>query len=307
MSILTGYAISTGVLRTDHTYVKSDNPPFVWSCWGRGSGGKRICRGSGNSSVANCISQSNSHAGIIYGVTGVCHQTANRILYPARVTVSKARGYWASSLAYGTYGTTFPEFLVRLATCNSLAGSVSRSKTSVNPLKMDMGVQSNSKDDLEKAYIQKVVDVYTEQMQIPHSFNSTIMKKESSPLQRKELEFLNPAIVNGENSSLLGKELELMMEFRLGRNLDSQTTKSVLKQQSDFLKEKGGMDRGLYSADLNIEKYVKEVNDLFGDMLTSLPEILGKDKYEKIFDLAPLKERFVLIDSDIAVKAHERL
>ena len=144
-------------------------------------------------------------------------------------------------------------------------------------------------------------------MQIPHSFNSTIMKKESSPLQRKELEFFNPAIVSGENSSLLGKELELMMEFRLGRSLDSQTTKSVLKQQSDFLKEKGGMDRGLYSADLKIEKYVKEVNDLFGDMLTSLPEILGKDKYEKIFDLAPLKERFVLIDSDIAVKAHERL
>ena len=255
MSILTGYAISTGVLRTDHTYVKSDNPPFVWSCWGRGSGGKRICRGSGNSSVANCISQSNSHAGIIYGVTGVCHQTANRILYPARVTVSKARGYWASSLAYGTYGTTFPEFLVRLATCKSLAGSASRSKTSVNPLKMDMGVQSNSKDDLEKAYIQKVVDVYTEQMQIPHSFNSTIMKKESSPLQRKELEFLNPAIVNGENSSLLGKELELMMEFRLGRNPGFPDTKSVLKATILFPQGKGRNGSWTVSADLSIEKY----------------------------------------------------
>jgi hypothetical protein len=286
MSILTGYAISTGFLGTDHTYVTSDNPPFVWPCWGRGAGGKMICRGNGNSSVANCISQPNSYAGIVYGVTGVCHQTANRILFPAGVTVSKAGGYWASSLAYGIYGTNFPEFLARLATCNTLLASPAlKGKASVKPLEMDTRAQSHSIDDLENAYVQKIVAVYTEHMQMPHS-SSTIMKEESS--------------------SLLGKELELTMEFRLGGNLDSQITKSVLKKQADFLKEKGEMDRELYSTDLSIEKYVKEVNDLFGDLFTSLPEFMGKDKYEKIFDLVPSKDRFVLIDPDIAVKAHIR-
>jgi hypothetical protein len=244
----------------------------------------------------------------VYGVTGVCHQTANRILYPARVTVSKAGGYWASSLAYGTYGTTFPEFLARLVFCNRLLASPTlKSKASVKPLEIDTKIQSHSKDDLEKAYLQKIVDVYTEQMQIPHSFNATIIKEESSPLQGKELELFKLAIIKEESSSLLGKELKLMMEFHLGSNLDSQITKSVLKKQADFLKEKGEMDRDLYNADLRIENYVKEVNDLFGDLFASLPEVMGKDKYEKLFDLAPSKDRFVLIDPDIAIRTHVRL
>lgn len=308
MSILTGYAISTGFLGTDHTYVTSDNPSYIWPCWGRGSSGKRICQGTGSSSVANCISQPNSYAGIVYGVTGVCHQTANRILYPARVTVSKAGGYWASSLAYGTYGTTFPEFLARLAICNRLLASPAlKSKASVKPLEVDTKIQSQSKDDLEKVYLQKIVGVYTEQMLISHRFNATTIEEESFSLQGKELELFESSIMKEESSSLLGKELKLMMEFRLGSNLDSQITKSVLKKQADFLKEKGEMDRKLYNADLSIENYIKEVNDLFGDLFASLPEVMGRDKYEKLFDLTPSKNRFVLIDPDIAIRTHVRL
>jgi hypothetical protein len=71
MSILKGYAVATGAPGADHTYVKCDNPAFSWPCWGRDSGGKEICSGSGYASVADCISQPSSHAGIIYAVTGV--------------------------------------------------------------------------------------------------------------------------------------------------------------------------------------------------------------------------------------------
>ncbi len=40
----------------------------------------------------------------LYLVTGVCYQTANRILYPAGVLVSMARGYNQSVFFWGTYG-----------------------------------------------------------------------------------------------------------------------------------------------------------------------------------------------------------
>ena len=95
MATLTGYAVKISWLGADHTYVRS-SVGNKWGCWGRDSGGKAICSGSGSASVANCISQPWSTAGLVYGVTGVCHQTANRILYPARAIVSKASGYWAS-------------------------------------------------------------------------------------------------------------------------------------------------------------------------------------------------------------------
>jgi hypothetical protein len=63
-----------------------------------------ICSGIGDSSIADCLSQPNSHAGIRYLITGVCHQTANRILHPAGFTVAGTQGYLVSHLAYGTYG-----------------------------------------------------------------------------------------------------------------------------------------------------------------------------------------------------------
>ncbi len=308
LSLLIGYKISTGFLGTDHTYVTSDKPFHAWPCWGRESGGEEICRGYGKFSVADCISQPNSWAGIVYLVTGVCHQTANRILYPAGVTVSKAGGYWASHLAYGTYGTTALEFFARLAICKAqLPIPVLNSEVSIKSLDMDMRVLSSSIDEPEKAYLQKIVALYTEHMQASPSFSSATMSEESSSLQKSKLESFSSAITNEERYSFLGKELELMMEFRLGDNLDPQITKLILKQQSDFLKEKGKMDLEFDNADFSIEKYVKELNDLFGDLLVILPDILGKDVYEKIFDLPPLEKDFVLADPDIAVKTYKQI
>lgn len=87
----------------DHTYVRSSDGK-QWGCWGRGTGGRKICEGKGDSKKANCLSQPAGVALIVYAVTGVCHQTANRILRPARKTVSKAQAYAASWALYGAYG-----------------------------------------------------------------------------------------------------------------------------------------------------------------------------------------------------------
>lgn len=100
---LTGHSIKMVGLAADHTYVTSSEG-HVWSCFGRGHGGKQICSGIGNIDQADCLSKPDSKAGIVYAVTGVCHQAANRILYPSGKTVSAARGYRWSVFAYGTYG-----------------------------------------------------------------------------------------------------------------------------------------------------------------------------------------------------------
>jgi len=103
MATLTGYAVKMRGLRWDHTYVRSSDGRR-WPCWGRDAGGRSICSGRGDSAVAQCLSQAESHAGIFYGVTGVCHQTANRILYPGGVLVSLAKGCLQSIFVWGTYG-----------------------------------------------------------------------------------------------------------------------------------------------------------------------------------------------------------
>jgi hypothetical protein len=100
---LAGMAVPTLVGLLDHTYVVSDQG-HRWRCWGRDFGGGMICSAHGNVLEADCLSQVDSEAGIVYGKTGVCHQSANRILYPARLVVTSARGAGLSMFAWGFYG-----------------------------------------------------------------------------------------------------------------------------------------------------------------------------------------------------------
>jgi hypothetical protein len=101
---LVGHTIPlVGYQGWDHTYVTSSDG-FVWPCWGRSAGGKALVSARGDSKVADCLSRNNSQAGLVYAVTGVCHQTANRILDPANVVVGGAGGYAVSSRLFGTYG-----------------------------------------------------------------------------------------------------------------------------------------------------------------------------------------------------------
>jgi hypothetical protein len=92
MARLYGHAVAMVGRFTDHTYVTSSEQ-HVWPCAGRSDGGRMICTRSGSAWLASCLAGAHSTAGIVYGVTGWCHQMANRILRPAGVDVSAARGY----------------------------------------------------------------------------------------------------------------------------------------------------------------------------------------------------------------------
>ena len=73
--------------RLDHTYVTSEDNYGPWGCFGRSLEGTQFPLAQGNSACADCLSKPSNllatpplYAGLRYGVTGVCHQAANRIL-----------------------------------------------------------------------------------------------------------------------------------------------------------------------------------------------------------------------------------
>lgn len=100
---LAGCAIPIPSNFADHTYVRSESG-VAWPCFGRSSGGKVICSGHGSFDHAQCLALPTGSGGITYGVTGVCHQAANRILWPAGTTVSNAKGARGSIFVWGVYG-----------------------------------------------------------------------------------------------------------------------------------------------------------------------------------------------------------
>ncbi|MDH0301855.1 MULTISPECIES: hypothetical protein [unclassified Pseudomonas] len=89
----------------DHTYVECGTGGKAWKCWGGNTGGTAFNHNSGSTHRADLIACPDQRAGITrYLIDGVCHQAANRILVPANILVSGARGYTLSSFIYGTYG-----------------------------------------------------------------------------------------------------------------------------------------------------------------------------------------------------------
>jgi hypothetical protein len=57
-------------------------------------------------------------------VTGVCHQTANRILWPAGVTVKDIRNYGITLFIYGHYGRNAEEWIQRQNDCANVTGEI---------------------------------------------------------------------------------------------------------------------------------------------------------------------------------------
>jgi hypothetical protein len=118
MTTMEGWAVHLSAV-ADHTYVGNGNGPTTpseyYACWGLNytPGNVLICTGNGNTAVANCYRDPvlgyPDTAGIgIYGINGVCHQSANCFLYSANTLLTLAvRGYWLTVLAYGLYGTEY--------------------------------------------------------------------------------------------------------------------------------------------------------------------------------------------------------
>jgi hypothetical protein len=113
-----------------------------WFCWGgyhakghtpvnpTGALGNK----SGSLPLAKCLVKPNADSRVdaaacgtifTYGVDGVCHQLANQVLYATKtstglLTVSKARGYWASTFVYGTYGLQQAAWAAKIRSCSGV-------------------------------------------------------------------------------------------------------------------------------------------------------------------------------------------
>lgn len=118
-----------------------------WYCWGsfQPKGGTPDIPGgflgeqSGDLGVARCLVKPNADSRtdaaargtiFVYGVSGVCHQLANQVLYATRAggrtpltvkNAGKTGGYWFSTFIYGTYGVDTVAWTNKLGSCGALS------------------------------------------------------------------------------------------------------------------------------------------------------------------------------------------
>jgi hypothetical protein len=288
MATLIGYAIPLitpmpGInQQADHTYVRTADGRGVWGCWGRSDGGKEICRGSGSSKQADCYSQPWGTSGIIYGVTGVCHQTANRILYPARKIVSGANGYWLSSLVYGTYGgiVSWAEQRARCYWTRGDKATKAQLKAMPEEETNIKQVAPQSQEDMD--YTTEILALYEEVAQAPEKFSA------------KE----------GEAPSFLSRELEIAIKIKLGKQMDTGKTEAVIQLQNELHQERNKLVDKLYSEEISPVEYANQANKLFNAKFKLIGAQLGKGHYQKLFAIAP-NVKLSLINPEVMAKPYK--
>jgi hypothetical protein len=262
---LRGFKIPVGIGKADHTYVTSDSPKKAWGCWGRSAGGTQICDGQGDFQVADCISQPSSHAGIIYGITGVCHQTANRILYPAGVTVHQAGWYSASTALYGTYGLNQAEWLKRRQRCGIMGARRFRSL-------MCGG------DDAQKEA-------------------AVLLGLESEVDRRSRLSAL--AV---EDESILQHEMRLRVLQNLQEKATPERIDGVLKAHTTLSRNVRSVHESLNQGTMDGKQMAEGINQRLRDFLVETKKELGDDAYRQLFNTD--ETQIELVDPEIAAQAH---
>jgi len=256
-----------------HTYVTSDQGDS-WGCWGGSSGGTSICSGSGSVPRARCLAGPFGIAGIIYGVTGVCHQTANRILFPAGVTVYKAGGYWASLLVYGVYGTNTVAWLASLGTCYAIIPAFKKpaSARKKQPAKQP---RVRAADTKTKAFMANVLALHESGL---------------ANLGRPDLK------------ALAGKETGLLLDHLAPKPLTTAVKNNIIRlrqQNDDRLRALADM---VHAGKIDGPKFAADGNAAITGLFSKLARTLGAQAYTDMFGQPPQVE-VKLIDPEMAAKS----
>ena len=272
----------------DHTYVTSSDG-LVWPCWGGSTGGSIITTGLGNSAAANCDSIPLRLAGIIYAITGVCHQTANRILLPSGKNVIAARGAWASYITYGILGMDLPGglpgvcpiFLAKAAVC-----ALANPKTA--HLKAKASGSSDSSGDEETSLIKDIISLH----------------EEATPNLYMELKGEAGFNENAELSSKISEgETNIMVKHRLGAGYDTTKTGQLVDLRTELTKDTKDCIASIVAADSTADSLAQTMNDELRKTLVKMKEVLGENDYEKFFGHSDTDIK--VVDPEILAKSFE--
>ena len=261
----------------DHTYVECSTGKRGWSCWGGKSGGTALRAAAGSTHRADLIAGADEKAGIAcYAINGVCHQCANRILFPAGALVRGARGYKVSEALYGPYGRVRGA----LGTCKA-------------PFDQHPGVT----DDL--------AECATGGPRAGEALESDPDRRYVEGAARIYESFAAFGARSLEDRDLIHLHVELfryMVRYTLGDSdrVPMEKLQGVRAREEERRLE---WERRFFEGEIGTELFVEELNALTVDFQKSLAGMLRVEDYTDLLGLIP-GDFVVLVDPDIAKEAY---
>lgn len=284
----------------DHTYVECSNGRFGWSCWGGKDGGQALRHGTGSTIRANAIATPNERAGITcYLINGVCHQAANRILFPAKILVKGAKGYCVSEAMFGPYGRPRGPMGLCVAPFEKHPKKSGDLKECKDQPKADDSLimskvasfspnnsPSNSGDI---RYINKVTKLYDRiDKEVPSIMGFKRPQEMLDQLYKFQLDIFSE-----------------MINYRIAPDFSESTSGQSLKSQREQTELRTyERENAFVHGDLDTEEFVQCINDDTKAFQDEVANILSEEKYQALLDITR-DERIVLGDPEIAVRVYK--
>jgi hypothetical protein len=285
----------------DHTYVMCGTGGKAWSCWGGKTGGAVLRSGSGSTSQADAIAAPNERAGVTcYLINGVCHQAANRILFPAGILVTGAKGYGVSSALFGPYGRPRGPLGTCSAPFNQHTGITGDLPACIAPT---AGVKAAdyARSPQEEAYITRVTQAY-QQVNVSGLNASTQLRSSKRAKTGKR----KPARHEGMLTDFMLELFDYQIDFKLSKQIDATRHGQLRDLRASTEKTRIDLENQFANRDIPVMEFV-----LRSDLETiafqkQAARVLTPAQYEALFDLKP--GQFVgLADPEIVPKAYPQL
>lgn len=284
MGTLVGRHYQTAMMLklADHTYVECGTGGKAWGCWGGKTNGQVLRSGQGSTMQADAIAGPDERGGITcYLINGVCHQAANRILYPASLTVRGARGYWLSTSLFGVYGRASALFGLCKAPFDQHTGVTGDLQECLEGVRRTAA--HSNEDPGEQAFLAEAV---------------SIVERQETALASEE--------VTGERLALLQVEMfAAQVQHRLGPSyLESKSMPALMSLRRNVEDRQTRIDQEWADGSIEIETFVSLKNALAVDFQLELAGILDDAEYERLLDLSKA-DIVVLGDPEIARTAYD--
>lgn len=263
----------------DHTYVECTEG-VGWSCWGGKTGGTALRSAQGSTARADAIAEPDERAGITcYAINGVCHQSANRVLWPAQVTVRGARGYKLSEAIYGPYG----RFRALAGLCNApfdrhpdVDGDLPECLFAVDSARAEAEIEG------DRLYIQRVIEVYEDYGRL----ESLALDDEGAMIDLHVALFL------------------LLARRELGPDRTA-AAERVVEIRAEEERERMRIESDFAHREIPLPRFVGALNDLTDRFQDQLARAMRAEDYALLLGLLP-GDKVRLVDPGIAARAYPK-
>lgn len=271
----------------DHAYVRCDGSR-AWGCWGGKSGGSEVRRGTGSTAQADAIAEPDERAGVTcYLINGVCHQSANRILLPAGITVRGVRGYSVSESLFGTYGR--PRFIFGrcnapfnthggvtgdLAECTPSGTVASGEPSAIDSPAGEPAAPASDEDSREQDYLAKVRGTYA------------------------KVEASGPSLTQDE---FVDYQIELFwhkINYHFGEGFDTDLANKMVSIRKNVETRRADFEQQYAKDGMSLGDFVEAFNRETIRFQNEMADTLSSSQYQQFFSLNR-DEAIVLADPDI--------